>query len=342
MQPSTSGINAGRQCVISRQKRIAVSGTPSEPESIAPIPTRRPERLVFRRACRTCAASSPTAPPIISSGASTPPDVPDPSENAHISDFANSIPAIRAMRRISRAAARRYCRTPRPAPRGKNSPPTPIPMPPIAGHHIQCTGSRSNMSSNPYIIRLMPAAARPTTAPAASAQPQTHPVDSTRMPGIGKQRPSPKQIPPAQPRRHARNRHRNQAPRPQFKQQQLHRQQNRTPPAPQMSPTCPPPRPPPDSVVRSASVRWIHCATSEPNAPPVIMIGPSAPNGPPEPIAIAAEIGFSTAIFGCTSRRSAGSPRSPPGIPWPRILSDPKSRHQPNDQAADHRHHTIQ
>ena len=41
-----------------------------------------------------------------------------------------------------------------------------------------------------------------------------------------------------------------------------------------------------NSVVRSASVRRIHCAISDPNAPPVIMIGPSAPNGPPEPIAM--------------------------------------------------------
>ena len=43
------------------------------------------------------------------------------------------------------------------------------------------------------------------------------------------------------------------------------------------------------SVVRSASVSWSHWATNDPKAPPVIMIGPSAPNGqPPEPIATAA------------------------------------------------------
>ena len=36
----------------------------------------------------------------------------------------------------------------------------------------------------------------------------------------------------------------------------------------------------------------------EPMAPPVMMIGPSAPNGPPEPIEIAADSGFSTATLG--------------------------------------------
>ena len=36
------------------------------------------------------------------------------------------------------------------------------------------------------------------------------------------------------------------------------------------------------SVLRSALVRWKSCAIIEPNAPPVMMIGPSAPNGPPD------------------------------------------------------------
>ena len=55
------------------------------------------------------------------------------------------------------------------------------------------------------------------------------------------------------------------------------------------------------SVVRSASVSLIHCAMSEPRAPPLIMMGPSAPNGPPEPMAIAAEIGFRMATLGVDS-----------------------------------------
>src|SRR3954454_10196785 len=46
------------------------------------------------------------------------------------------------------------------------------------------------------------------------------------------------------------------------------------------------------SVLRSVLVRWKNCATSDPNAPPVMMIGPSAPNGPPDPIEIAEDNGL--------------------------------------------------
>ena len=37
---------------------------------------------------------------------------------------------------------------------------------------------------------------------------------------------------------------------------------------------------------------------SEPMAPPVTMIGPSAPNGPPVPMLIAADSGFAIAVRG--------------------------------------------
>src|SRR5690349_14061660 len=46
-------------------------------------------------------------------------------------------------------------------------------------------------------------------------------------------------------------------------------------------------------VLRSTLVRWKNCATIDPNAPPVMMIGPSAPNGPPVPIDIADDSGLS-------------------------------------------------
>ena len=36
----------------------------------------------------------PSAPPIISSGASTPPDVPEPSDTAQMVDFTSSMPTI--------------------------------------------------------------------------------------------------------------------------------------------------------------------------------------------------------------------------------------------------------
>ncbi|KAG0906887.1 hypothetical protein G6F31_021736 [Rhizopus arrhizus] len=61
-------------------------------------------------------------------------------------------------------------------------------------------------------------------------------------------------------------------------------------------------------VLRSASSRWIVCASKEPMAPPVMMMGPSAPNGPPVPIDTADDTGFRIATLG-----------------WIRLLPDRKS-----------------
>jgi len=62
---------------------------------------------------------------------------------------------------------------------------------------------------------------------------------------------------------------------------------------------------------------------SDPKAPPVMMIGPSAPNGPPEPIEIAADTGLSTASFGWTRLPPIRIDSIASGIPWPRMRSDP-------------------
>ncbi len=51
---------------------------------------------------------------------------------------------------------------------------------------------------------------------------------------------------------------------------------------------------------RSDAVRRNSCPTIEPRAPPVKMIGPSAPNGPPVPMLMALDIGFKTANRGWT------------------------------------------
>ena len=59
------------------------------------------------------------------------------------------------------------------------------------------------------------------------------------------------------------------------------------------------------SVLRSSADRCSVWARTEPTAPPVMMIGPSAPNGPPVPMLIAAEMGLRTA--------TRGSTRLPPG-----------------------------
>ena len=55
-----------------------------------------------------------------------------------------------------------------------------------------------------------------------------------------------------------------------------------------------------NSTLRSTAVVRISCPTIEPNAPPVWMIGPSAPNGPPVPMAAAVAIGLKTATRGFT------------------------------------------
>ena len=78
------------------------------------------------------------------------------------------------------------------------------------------------------------------------------------------------------------------------------------------------------SVLRSAAVRCSIWANSEPNAPPVMMIGPSAPNGPPVPIAIAADSGLSTRDAGLRSGcRAVRIASIASGMPWPRIFSEP-------------------
>ena len=76
----------------------------------------------------------------------------------------------------------------------------------------------------------------------------------------------------------------------------------------------------------------------EPNAPPVMMIGPSAPNGPPEPIEIADEIGLSSATLGSIRLPRIRIASSASGMPWPRIRLRAVARHQADDQAADDRH----
>ena len=61
----------------------------------------------------------------------------------------------------------------------------------------------------------------------------------------------------------------------------------------------------------------------EPNAPPVMMIGPSAPNGPPEPMEIADESGFRIANLGSTRLPLMRMDSMASGMPCPRIRSEP-------------------
>ncbi len=85
----------------------------------------------------------------------------------------------------------------------------------------------------------------------------------------------------------------------------------------------PPAAPATSNVFRSAGDTWNACANSEPKAPPVIMIGPSAPNGPPVPMAIAEERGLRIATLADMRLRPIRIASSASGMPWPRIFSDP-------------------
>ncbi len=83
------------------------------------------------------------------------------------------------------------------------------------------------------------------------------------------------------------------------------------------------------SVLRSAAVSLKHCAISEPSAPPVMMIGPSAPNGPPLPITIPEDSGLSTATFGDMRLLPNRIASIASGMPCPRIFSEPKRAIRP-------------
>ena len=85
----------------------------------------------------------------------------------------------------------------------------------------------------------------------------------------------------------------------------------------------PAPAPQASSTLRSAAVVDTNCPTSDPNAPPVWMIGPSAPKGPPVPIAMAAESGFRIATFASMRLREVSTASIASGMPCPLILSEP-------------------
>ena len=85
----------------------------------------------------------------------------------------------------------------------------------------------------------------------------------------------------------------------------------------------PAPAPHASSTLRSVAVVENIWPTSEPKAPPVWMIGPSAPNGPPVPMAIAAESGFRMATLASIRLREVSTASMASGMPWPSIFSEP-------------------
>ena len=77
------------------------------------------------------------------------------------------------------------------------------------------------------------------------------------------------------------------------------------------------------SVLRSAAVTGSSWPSSEPSAPPVAMIGPSAPNGPPVPMAIAADSGLRKVIRAGMRLSLVRTCSIASGMPWPRIACEP-------------------
>ncbi|MNT46268.1 hypothetical protein D3C72_1828990 [compost metagenome] len=58
-------------------------------------------------------------------------------------------------------------------------------------------------------------------------------------------------------------------------------------------------------------------------APPVMMMGPSAPKGPPVPIDTADDTGFRMATLGWMRLLPIRMASMASGMPWPRIFSEP-------------------
>jgi hypothetical protein len=79
-------------------------------------------------------------------------------------------------------------------------------------------------------------------------------------------------------------------------------------------------------ILRSDGVTGRSCPSRDPTAPPVTMIGPSAPNGPPVPMAIEAETGFATATRGEIRLSFTRTDSIASGIPWPRMAGAHRAR----------------
>jgi hypothetical protein len=85
----------------------------------------------------------------------------------------------------------------------------------------------------------------------------------------------------------------------------------------------PPAAPATSRLRRSMADRWKNCAITDPRAPPVRMIGPSAPNGPPVPMLTALEMGLRAVSLGSTLLPPTRMVSIASGMPCPRIRSEP-------------------
>ena len=131
-----------------------------------------------------CPATPPKAPPRISSGARTPPDVPDPSATSQTIALTTSSPsiAVSSIRSVEQVPGCRHSR--RRARAARSGPPSPTTMAPSAGHHIQWIGSRWKPILDPIERgrQQAPPPDRPAQTPSDAAS------DSATAPAAGRRR----------------------------------------------------------------------------------------------------------------------------------------------------------
>ncbi len=79
-------------CVNSTANTTPVKGERMVPPRIAPMAIKGQKPIPSLG--KTGLSRPPSAPPIMSSGARTPPDVPEPSDTAQMTDFTSRMPAM--------------------------------------------------------------------------------------------------------------------------------------------------------------------------------------------------------------------------------------------------------
>ena len=328
LTPATIGTAAWRCCVDSSAKAIEASSAREAPANIAVMPTSAPTRGSMP-ACGaiaiTAAVSSQPSPlPNVSSGASVPPEVPLPSAIAHDTNFAAHERGERSRGDLARRARRRCCRSRRracaadEARRSRRRRTAPI-----AGHHIQWIGS----VLEPVLDRVDdPRDVRrddPDDATGEGRDDRRSRRSAAGTSGIantGDIAVEDHAQEPRRPRLRAR---------PARSSARLYSNSNSSIASsiaaigvPKIA-VMPAAAPAASSVLRSAAVTWISWPSAEPSAPPVAMIGPSAPNGPPVPIAIAADVGLRNVIFSGIRLSLVRICSIASGMPWPRIAREP-------------------
>src|SRR5208337_2627639 len=166
----------------------------------------------------------------------------------------------------------------------------PTTRPPIAGHHIQWIGNLANVSSTAYTARVAPTEANPTMAPIKVYDPKAAIPEfcSCCIRNIGQGAAESLRSAAAIAlatatgiRERGRNSNSNSST-------AIKTPDTGLPKVADMPAAAPAER----RIFLSSSVVERNCPTKEPSAPPVTMIGPSAPKGHPVPMEIAVDMGL--------------------------------------------------